>query len=233
MIKICFTISLLIVVAVTNTYGQRMKQPREVIEAYQVVTEFQRLFAQDLDFDRAYEATFTKDPARRRAIAIAESEIGGVSADTADDATLISIHKSQMQLFFLLLPLANPVGAAEHALFFPPEIRMIFDRKRPTGPEQLPSYAAQLKQDAERLRAHLHHLVEQQTSIVERLREFKEGDLLKKMEPPNEIVKPLTAYARGNVLRAEDEYYQLGHYIVFRENGEMRIVGIRLFWRMF
>lgn len=231
MIKICFAISLLIVVSVTNTYGQRMKQTREVVEAYQVVTEFQRLFAQDLDFERAYEATFTKVPARRRAIAIAESELGGVAVDATDDATLISIYKSQMQIFFFLLPLANPVGEAEGALFLPPEIRMIFDRKRPTGPEQLPAYAAQLKLDVERLRAHLNHLVEQQTSVVERLREFKES--LKKIEPPNEVVKPLTAYARGNVLRVEDEYYQIGECVVIRENGEMRVVGMRLFWRMF
>jgi hypothetical protein len=34
--------------------------------------------AEDLDFDRAFEATFTKSPTRRREIAIAEGEFGNI-----------------------------------------------------------------------------------------------------------------------------------------------------------
>jgi len=44
--------------AVTDVWGQsrskRVKQPREVIEAYRVCSDFQRLLAENLDFDRAF-----------------------------------------------------------------------------------------------------------------------------------------------------------------------------------
>lgn len=233
--KTCFAISLLIVAAFADAFGQqaskRMKQPPEVVEAYQVVTEFRRLFAEDFDFERAFEATFTKDPKRRRAIAIAETEVGGVSFDAADDATLLSIYKGQVQLFFLLLPLANPKDAAEAALLLPPDIRAVFDRKRPSSPEQLAPYAAQLTRDVEHLRAHVNQLATQ-PGVSDRIREIKEA-FLKKLEMPTEIVKPLTAYSRGKVLRPDEEYYQIDDYPVIREDGEMRIVGIRLFYRMF
>lgn len=237
MMKTCFAISLLIVAAVADAYGQQasklMKQPRKVLEAYQVVTEFRRLFAEDLNFERAFEATFTKDAARRRAIAIAESEIGGVAVEAAEDATLLSIYKSQTQLFFLLLPLANPKDTAEAALLLPPEIRTIFDRKRPSAPEQLPSYAAQLNRDVEQLRAHINQLAAQHAAFADRIREIKEQLLLKKLETPTEVVKPLTSYSRGKVLRPDEQYYQIDDYAVIREGGEMKIVGIRLFYRMF
>lgn len=236
MMKTCFAISLLIVAAVADAYGQQasklMKQPREVLEAYQVVTEFRRLFAEDLNFERAFEATFTKDPARRRAIAIAESQIEDVAVEAAEDATLLSIYKSQTQLFFLLLPLANPKDRAEAALLLPPEIRTIFDRKRPSAPEQLPSYAAQLNRDVEQLRAHINQLAAQHAALADRIREIKE-QLLKKLETPTEVVKPLTSYSRGKVLRPDEQYYQIDDYAVIREGGEMKIVGIRLFYRMF
>lgn len=214
-------------------YGQRVKQPREVVEAYKVVTEFRRLYAEDFDFDRAFEATFTKDPARRRAIAIAEGEMGGVNVEAADDATLISIYKNQTQLFFLLLPLANAKDTAEAALLLPPEIRAIFDRKRPTTAEQLPAYAAQLTRDVDQLRAHIKQLATHHPAVAERLREIKEALFLKQLDTPAEVVKPLTSYSRGKVLRPDEPYYQIDDYAVIREGGEMKIIGIRLFYRMF
>jgi hypothetical protein len=57
---------------------QRVRQPREVVEAYRVCQQFQELLAEDLDFDRAFEATFTKDAKRRREIAITEGEFGNI-----------------------------------------------------------------------------------------------------------------------------------------------------------
>lgn len=237
MIKPCFAISLLLVAAVADAYGQQaskpMKQPREVLEAYQVVTEFRRLFAEDFNIERAFEATFTKDPARRRAIAIAESQFGGVDVEAAEDATLLSIYKSQTQLFFLLLPLTNPKDTAEAALLLPPEVRTIFDRKRPTAPEQLPSYAAQLNRDVEQLRAHINQLAADHAPFADLIREFKEQVFLKELETPTEVVKPLTSYSRGKVLRPDEQYYQIDDYVVIREGGEMKIAGIRLFYRMF
>ena len=237
MMKTCFAISLLIVAAVADAYGQRasklMKQPREVLEAYEVVTEFRRLFAEDLNFERAFEATFTKDPARRRAIAIAESQLGDVAVEGADDATLLSIYKSQTQLFFMLLPLANPKDTDQAALLLPPEIRTIFDRKKPTAPEQLPAYAAQRSRDVEQLRAHINQLAAQHAAFAAVVREMKEHLFLKELDTPTEVVKPLTSYSRGNVLRPDEKYYQIDDYAVIREGGEMKIVGIRLFYRMF
>ncbi len=236
MIKTCLAISLLLV-AVVETYAQRkpkpVKQPSEVIEAYQVASEFRRLFAEDFNFERAYEATFTQDPARRRAIAIAESHLGSVSGEAADDATLITIYKNQIQIFFLLLPLANPTDEVEALLLLPPEIREIFDRKRPDTPEQLPAYAAQLTRDVEQLRAHINQLALQHASFANLIRKIKEELFLKKLEPPDEVVKPLTSYSRGRVLRPDEEYYQIEDYVVIREGGEMKIAGIRLFYRMF
>ena len=236
MIKTCFAISLLIVAAVADAYSQRasklMKEPREVLEAYEVVTEFRRLFAEDLNFDRAFEATFTKDPARRRAIAIAESQLD-VAVEAVDDATLLSIYKSQTQIFFMLLPLANPNDTAEAALLVPPEIRSIFDRKKPTTPEELPAYAAQRSRDVEQLRAHINQLAAQHAAFADLVRKMKEHLFLKELDMPTEVVKPHTSYGRGSVLRPDEPYYQIDDYTVIREGGEMKIVGIRLFYRMF
>src|SRR6266496_683054 len=51
----------------------QVKQSPEVLQAYQVCETFERLLSENLDFGRAYEATFTSDRARRRAIAIPKS----------------------------------------------------------------------------------------------------------------------------------------------------------------
>src|SRR4026209_2009801 len=90
-----------------QVWAQRVKQPRPVIEAYRVCNRFQQLFAEDLDFDRAFEATFTKNPARRRALAIAEGEFGDLDLTSIDDATLIGVYKNQVQLLFLTLLLID------------------------------------------------------------------------------------------------------------------------------
>jgi len=65
--------------------------------------------------------------------------------------------------------------------------------------------------------------------IAELRRKFKE-DRAKKLEPPtNHVVEPLTAYSKGRVLETNEPYYRIDSYAVIRENGEMRIIGIRLF----
>src|SRR5574338_1026410 len=118
MIKICVALVLSLVAA----NGQTVKQPRDVVEAYRVCAEFQRVFADDLDFDRAFEATFTKDPKRRREIAIVESELGDVDLTQVDDATLLSVYKDQNQLFFLMLPLIDAKDELDRAILFPTQI---------------------------------------------------------------------------------------------------------------
>lgn len=226
-----------VVAAVASIQGQSLskpvKQPREVVEAYRVCNAFQRLIAQDLDFDRAFEATFTKDAQRRRQISIAESEFGDAGQASVDDATLVSIYKSHMQIFFLMLPLLSPANKEQEALFFPPEIKKIFDQKPPRTPEEFPAYAVLVKGYATDFRAHLNRLAAKYPFIAKRVREFKRDTLGKRLEPPAHVVQPLTAYSRGQVLRVDEEYYQVGDYAVIRENGEMRIIGIRTLARLF
>jgi hypothetical protein len=209
------------------------QQPREVVQAYEVCQKFQTLMAQDLDFDRAYDATFTKDPARRREIAIAEGEFGDIDFTRVDDESLIDAFKSRMQIFYLMMPLMSPDDKREEALFFPPRIKAVFDRKPPKAPSRFRAYSFQLKRDAAYLRAHLERLAKERPGVAERIRKFKKEALSTKLEPPSEIVKPLTAYSRGRVLGVQEPYYQIGEYAVIREGNDMRIIGIRFFMRLF
>jgi len=216
-----------------HAMAQKVKQPRDVIAAYQVCSRFQKMLAEDLDFGRAFEATFTTDPGRRRLIAISEGEFGGED-DLAkiDDATLVSAYKSRMEIIYLMLPLASPDSTAQESEFFPPPIKAIFQRKQPDNPENFAAFAAQLKRDVADLRAHLNQLGARDPQVAERIRQFK-SDLSKTEPPPNHVVKPLTAYSRGHVLPLNQQYYQIGDYAVIRERGQMKIIGIRFFSRLF
>ena len=210
------------------------QQPREVVEAYEVCRLFQTIIAEDLDFDRAFEATFTKSPTRRREIAIAEGEFGDIDLARVDDASLIDAFKSRMQILYLMMPLMSPDSTREEALFFPPRIKAIFDRKPPKAASRFHAYSLQLKRDVASLRAHLERLAKDHPSVAERIRKFKKEVLSEKFEPPaNDIVKPLTAYSRGRVLGLDEPYYQIGSYAVVREGNHMRIIGIRFFTRLF
>ncbi len=239
MTRICLLFSL-VLAAVASTHGQsaskHVKQPREVVEAYRVCSEFQRLFAEDLDFGRAFEATFTKDPARRRAMAIAESELGSeVDFTQVDDATLISIYKDQVQLLYLLVLMAGTADEIGRSAILPPSIEAVFDRvrARPQNARDVQLYAVQLSRDAIDVRAHLDQLVARYPPFAFVVKKFKEN-LSKQLKPPDSYaVKPLTSYSKGRVLAFKEEYYQIDDYAVIRENGEMRIIGIRFFSRLF
>jgi len=210
------------------------QQPREVVEAYEVCRLFQTIIAEDLDFDRAFEATFTKSPTRRREIAIAEGEFGDIDLARVGDASLIDAFKSRMQILYLMMPLMSPDSTREEALFFPPRIKAIFDRKPPKAPSRFHAYSLQLKRDVASLRAHLERLAKDHPPVAERIGKFKKEALSEKFEPPaNDIVKPLTAYSRGRVLGLDEPYYQIGSYAVVREGNHMRIIGIRFFTRLF
>ena len=109
-------------VLVGSGSAQRVRQPRDVIEAYRVCQRYQTLLAENIDFDRAFEATFTKDASRRREIAITEGEFGDLDLVKVDDATLIKAFKARMQILYLMLPLASPDSNEEQALFFPSQV---------------------------------------------------------------------------------------------------------------
>ena len=210
--------------------AQRVRQPREVVEAYRVCQRFQELMAEDLDFDRAFEATFTKDAKRRREIAITEGEFGNVDLSHVDDAALIDAFKARMQIFYLMLALVSSSNKDEQPLLLIP--KAVIERKPPQAPEEFRSYANQLKNDVKTLRADLNQRATQDPTVAESIRNFKK-ELSKKITPPSHVVKPLTAYSRGRVLGLDEKYYQINEYAVIREGRAMRIIGIRFFTRLF
>ena len=212
--------------------AQPARQPRDVIEAYHVCQRFQTLLAEDLDFDRAFEATFTKDAARRREIAIYEGDFGDLRLKKIDDATLLKAFKARMQIVYLMLPLASPDSGEEQVLFFPPAVKAIFDRKPPDTSEEFPAYAEQLQQDATAFRAHLNQLAARYPRVAQRIRKFKQ-DLLQMPKLPDSEMVAGTGYSRGHVLEPDEKYYQIGDYSVIREGREMKIVGIRFFSKLF
>jgi hypothetical protein len=228
------SVPVFVLIAASSLFAQPPKhtQPKEVVEAYRVCRQFQQLMAENLDFDRAFEATFTKNAARRREIAITEGEFGNVDLSSVDEATLVSAFKARMQILYLMLPLASPDDKAEEELFFPPAIKTIFERKPPTVTADFRAYAMQLKEDANRFRAHLDQLASRYPHVAERVRKFK-SDLAREIKEPDHVVKPLTAYSRGRVLALNEKYYQIGDYAVIREGKTMRIIGIRFFSRLF
>jgi hypothetical protein len=212
--------------------AQRVRQPQEVIDAYRVCQRFQTVLAEDLDFDRAFEATFTKDAARRREIAIYEGDFGDLHLKKVDDATLLKAFKARMQIVYLMLPLASPDSNEEEVTFFPPPIKAIFNRKPPETSEEFPAYAEQLQKDATALRAHLNELASRSPRVAQRVRKFKQ-DLLQMPKLPDSEMVPGADYSRGHVLEPDEKFYQIGDYSVIREGGEMKIIGIRFFSRLF
>jgi hypothetical protein len=212
--------------------AQRVRQPREVVDAYRVCQQYQTLLAENLDFDRAFEATFTKDASRRREIAITEGEFGDLDLGKIDDATLIKAFKARMQILYLMLPLASPDSNEEETLFFPPQIKAIFERKPPARPDEFPEYAQQLQRDATSYRTHLNQLAARYPRVAERVRQFK-LELSKPPRLPASKVEALTSYSKGHVLGPDEKYYQIGDYAVIREGSQMKIIGIRFFSRLF
>jgi len=223
---------LLVLVCVPTVFSQtssaRVRQRKEAIDAYRVCNRFQSLLAENIDFGRAFEATFTKNAARRREIAITEGEFDGDSLANVDNATLVDAFKNRMQLLFLMMPLFSPDSNEEEATFFPPKIKAIVKRKAPESANEFGSYAMQLRRDVIDFRAHLDQLAQRYPNVATRISDFKKG-LSKRIEPPGHAVKPLTAYSRGRVLGLKEKYYQIGDYAVIREGGQMKIIGIRFF----
>ena len=201
-----------------------VKQPPEVVEAYRVCNEFQQVLAENFDFERAFEATFIKDPARRREVAIAEAEHGDGDLSQVDNDTVVGIYTGAAQLLILMLPLMFADGDDAKPELFPPPFEAMFEQKPPNDPQQLPAYAAQLKRDIPLFRAHVEKVAEKNSSVAKNIQQYK-AHLLTPVEPPNRIVKPMTGYSRGRVLLPREEYYQIDDCAVIREGGQMRLIG--------
>jgi hypothetical protein len=213
---------------------RQVKQMPEVVEAYRVCESFEHLLGENLDFDRAYEATFTRDAGRRRAIAVADGEFGNGSVAGVDDALLIKAYKLRTQIFYLMLPLVSPGGEGEVALFFPPDIEAVLKRKPPDEARGFRAYVSQLDHDVARFRSHLERLSAEHASVAERVRKFKSEARAAKFEPPvDHKVEPMRGYYRSGVLGKDDDCYEINGCAVARERGRMRIVGLRFFNRLF
>ena len=211
----------------SDAQAQRVKQPRDVIEAYRVCNRFQQLLVEDdFEVDRAFAETFTKNRARVRAIAIHEGEYGDLDLTSIDDATLLSVYKNQVQLWFLTLLLIDP-DKRESSL--PARIDEIYSRGRPGTADEFKLFADELKSDIAELRAYLTR----DPAAVERLRIMK-ANLAKPLKlPTTDVLKPLTSYSNGKVLGPNEPYYQIEPYAVIREGSEMKIIGMRFFARPF
>lgn len=219
-------------------FGQRrsrsVKQPAAAIQAYEVCKQFPRTLSERLDFGAAFEVAFVKDSARRRAIAIKDGEFGDINLDTIEDSVVIGAYKSRMQMMYLLLPLASPESDEGAAKFFPLEIRQILQRKSPDSPADFPAYAAQLEQDAAKFRNHIERLSRTSPEVATRISTFKSDLLADKFELPSKtVVRPLRYSSGGDVLTEGESYYQIEGYTVVREQGSMKLAGIRFFTRLF
>jgi hypothetical protein len=234
--KVVFS-TLISIVIVTTSMGQDkgrlVKQPAEVVEAYRVCEQFQKVLSENLDFNAAFEATFTTNKARQRAIAIKEGEFGDIDFATINGDTLINAYKSRMQLLYLMLPLASP-SDEEEVIFFPPRIKSMFTTNGPSTAAEFPFFASQLERDAKELRSHVDTLTAKYSSVAERIRMFKRDLVSGDFRPPKStLVKPLKYDGGGDVLRKGESYYQIEGYTVVSEDGVMKIAGIRFFTRLF
>ncbi|HEY6244631.1 MAG TPA: hypothetical protein VIX17_11815 [Pyrinomonadaceae bacterium] len=229
--------TLVSIAILTTALGQKssrpMKQAAEVVKAYRVCEQFQKILSQNLDFNAAFEQTFTGNTKRQRAIAIKDGEFEGTDFATVDDQTLIKAYKSRMQLVYLMLPLASP-SDEEEVIFFPVNIKAMFTRKAPGSAQEFASFASQLERDASDFRSHLDDLTTKYPSVAERIRKFKSALIAGDFRPPKStLVKPLKYDGGGQVLTQGESYYQIEGYTVVREGDEMRIAGIRFFTRLF
>lgn len=209
----------------------QVKQTPEVIEAYNVCRRFQQLMSENLDFSLAYDATFTKTPALQREVAIVDGEFGNNDFKKIDTSTLVNAYKYRMQIFYLMLTLAV---AKDDAPVFSPEIEKIVKREVPSDVRQFPKYVLQLRQDADTFRAHFDKLVSSNPVVAESIRKLKSELLSEKLELPTDYkVEPTRGHYKYQALGPNQEFYEINNYILVKEQGKMRIVGIRFFMRLF
>lgn len=216
---------------VVNAPQQQTKQPSEVVEAYRICRTFEQSMAQNLDFAKAFEATFAVSKARRRAIAIAEGEFGNLDYPKISDDQLIRAYKARTQIFYLMLVLARP-EEDEEKVFFPPEIKEIIDRKPPGDSSKFGDYAKQLEQDAVRFRAHIDGLAARDRTVADRLNEFRKSFSAQMMPPAKQKVAPIKSSLAAGILLPGQAYYQINGYLVARDQARMRIIGLRFFTRL-
>lgn len=214
--------------------SRQIKQSPEVIEAYDVCRRFQELLGENLDFSNAYEAAFTKDKARRRAIAIIEGELGSGDFKGVSDELLVEAYKQRMQIFYLMAALAAAKDKAPVPVFPDKFEEMLKRAAPPPDAKSFPKFVSQLKKDTQAFRAHFDDLVARYPALAEEVQKFKTGLLAGKFEPPATYeVLPMRGYYRSQVLKGDEHYYAIDGYSLIKEHGHMKIIGIRFFTRLF
>ena len=212
----------------------QVKQTPEVLEVYRVLREYRRVLGEKLDFDRAFEATFSRSPARQRAIAIADGEFGSeADLKQVSDELLVKAYRQRMQIFYLMLVLAG-ASKSDSVLPLPPEIEKIARRDSPLDARRFPAFVSQLEKDARFLRSFVERAALENSAFAESLRKFKAEIFREKFEPPSDYqIKPTRGYSRGKVLNSNEDFYEIDGYSLVKEKGKMKIVGIRFFNRLF
>ena len=177
---------------------------------------------------RIGDVTMDEEAYRRKGIASMVTIKGDIEGRIIFDIDTPTAARVASYLTGSPVPESDEVAAT----FFPPKFKEALKREPPAAASEFASYAAQLKRDVAEFRVHLDQLAQKYPNVAQRISEFKR-DFGKRVEPPPQPVKPLTAYSRGHVLGLKEEYYQIGEYAVIREGREMRIIGIRFFSRLF
>ena len=217
----------------SNAQAQ-VKQSPEAIEVYQVLRQYHRLMGENLDFERAFEAAFTKNPTRQRAIAIADGEFGSAEdLKEVGDALLVKAYRQRMQIFYLMLALAS-ADKADRITAKSPEIETIVRRRSPEDAREFPAFVSQLEKDAAFLRSFIERAAKENPAFAARFRRFKSEVFPEKFEPPRDYrVTPSRGSYRSGVLNGNEDYYEIDGYTLAREQGKMKIVGIRFLTRLF
>jgi hypothetical protein len=212
----------------------QMKQRPDVIEAYRVLRQYRQLLAENFDFERAFEVTFTRDKARQRAIAEGEGEFGSEEdLREVSDELLIKAYKKRMQIFYLILALTG-AGKIDSVIPMPPEIDRISKRESPKNAREFSAFVSQLEKDAAFLHSFIERSSKENPMFAESIRRFKSEIFPEKFEPPPDyIVKPARGYSRNTVLKSTENYYEINGYSLIKEQGKIKIIGIRFFTRLF
>jgi hypothetical protein len=232
-LALCLFLGCSFVLSVRATpWPSQTGRPAEVREAYRVRAEFERLMREDLNFERAYEATFTRNPGRRRAVAIADGEFGELDFNKIGDDALVRAYKLRMQIFYLMLLLSGPENDEEERLFYPPEVKEMVERKAPREASEFKSYVSRLESDVRLFRSHVKKLAAAYPAFAERVNKFKREALSAPLAPRgNESVKSRRGAFKG-VLGKNQPYYEIDGYTIAEEDGRMRIFGIKFFNRL-
>ena len=137
---------------------------------------------------------------------------------------MVGIYKGAAQLLILMMPLMFADGDNTKPDCFRLRSKRCSNGSLRTIRKQHPAYADRLKRDIPVFRAHVEKVAEKNSSVAKNIQAYR-AHLLTPVKPPNRVVKPMTGYSKGRVLRPAEKYYQIDDCAVIREDGQMRLIG--------